>query len=318
MLTSTAEEIDRIVDVLAEAIDAVVGCDDPRRDRLGRPGRRAARLRSAPPAAGDRSARSTAPGPRFELDGRPVVSFASNDYLGLSPHPAVIAAAHDALDRWGTGAGASRSSSAPGPCTPTSKPSWRRGRAPRPRAAVPDRLRGQRRRARPPWPTRPRCSWCPTSSTTRRSSTAPAWPVAESRSPATPTSSTSSRCSPPMTGPALVVADSVFSMDGDEAPVDELAEVCARHGALLVLDEAHAVLGPALPAAAAGDAVVRVGTLSKTLGSLGGFVAGPSWRGRPARQHCPVRSSSPRRRHRPTPRRPWPRSRGPLGRRATS
>src|SRR5690606_3755427 len=37
-----------------------------------------------------------------------VVSFASNDYLGLSAHPTVLAAAHEALDRWGTGATASR------------------------------------------------------------------------------------------------------------------------------------------------------------------------------------------------------------------
>ena len=40
--------------------------------------------------------------------GQPVVHFASNDYLGLSQHPAVAAAAHDAIDRWGTGAGAAR------------------------------------------------------------------------------------------------------------------------------------------------------------------------------------------------------------------
>ncbi|MBA2752599.1 MAG: pyridoxal phosphate-dependent aminotransferase family protein, partial [Actinobacteria bacterium] len=39
---------------------------------------------------------------------RSVVSFASNDYLGLSRHPAVVAAAHDALDRWGTSSASAR------------------------------------------------------------------------------------------------------------------------------------------------------------------------------------------------------------------
>ncbi len=77
--------------------------------------------------------------------------------------------------------------------------------------------------------------------------------------------------------PALVVTDAVFSMDGDVAPLDQLVALCARHGALLVIDEAHAVLGPCLDlsedAGTANSTVVRVGTLSKTLGALGGFVA---------------------------------------------
>src|SRR5262249_750026 len=48
-------------------------------------------------------------GPEFELeDGRTIVSFASNDYLGLTQHPAVRAAAIDAIDRSGTGSGSAR------------------------------------------------------------------------------------------------------------------------------------------------------------------------------------------------------------------
>ena len=65
-------------------------------------------------------------------------------------------------------------------------------------------------------------------------------------------------------------------MDGDVAPLDDLLDVCARRGALLVIDEAHAVLGPTPDLARAPDVdVLRVGTLSKTMGALGGFVAGP-------------------------------------------
>src|SRR5207247_702657 len=47
-------------------------------------------------------------GPVAHLDGCEVVSFASNDYFGLSQHPAVLAAAHEAIERWGTGAGSAR------------------------------------------------------------------------------------------------------------------------------------------------------------------------------------------------------------------
>ena len=72
----------------------------------------------------------------------------------------------------------------------------------------------------------------------------------------------------------LVATESVFSMDGDLAPLEALSETAIRHEALLVVDEAHAigVFGGGLAARGAGAVVV--GTLSKALGSIGGFAAG--------------------------------------------
>ncbi len=79
---------------------------------------------------------------------------------------------------------------------------------------------------------------------------------------------------------AVVVTDAVFSVDGDLAPLRELHRVVRRHGALLVIDEAHAlgVVGPggrgaAYEAGLAGEPdVILTVTLSKSLGSQGGAV----------------------------------------------
>ncbi|HMP91058.1 MAG TPA: aminotransferase class I/II-fold pyridoxal phosphate-dependent enzyme [Kiritimatiellia bacterium] len=81
---------------------------------------------------------------------------------------------------------------------------------------------------------------------------------------------------------ALVVVDGLYSMEGDIAPIPDIVELCRAHGALLMVDEAHSigVLGKTghgvqehfgLPH----DAIdVKMGTLSKSLSSAGGFVAG--------------------------------------------
>lgn len=79
-------------------------------------------------------------------------------------------------------------------------------------------------------------------------------------------------------GKVLIVTDSVFSMDGDAAPLPELVTLSARYGALLMVDEAHAtgVLGHGLVPSLglSGQVPIVMGTCSKALGSLGGFVAG--------------------------------------------
>lgn len=85
-------------------------------------------------------------------------------------------------------------------------------------------------------------------------------------------------------GPAVTVSDTVFSVDGDAAPLAELAAVCREYGAGLLVDDAHGlgVLGEGgqgAPRAAglAGDPdVVVTVTLSKSLGSQGGAVLGPA------------------------------------------
>jgi 8-amino-7-oxononanoate synthase len=84
-------------------------------------------------------------------------------------------------------------------------------------------------------------------------------------------------------GGVLVVVDGVFSMEGDVAPLVDIAELCSRHGARLMVDEAHGagVLGARGAGAAellgVEDRVdLRMGTFSKSLAACGGFVAGPA------------------------------------------
>lgn len=204
------------------------------------------------------------------LDGRPMVSFAANDYLGLTHHPTVQAAAHAALERWGAGSGASR-------LVVGSRP-----------------VHSELEVALARWKGTEDALLFPTGYAANLGAL-----TVFGRSDVTVLSDELNHASiidgcrlaraqvgiyrhgdldhladllAGVAGPALVVTDAVFSMDGDAADLTGLAELTARHGALLVLDEAHAVLGPEPPNQ---PGMLRVGTLSKTLGALGGFVAGP-------------------------------------------
>jgi 8-amino-7-oxononanoate synthase len=206
-------------------------------------------------------------------DGEWVVSFASNDYLGLTSHPSVIAAGHAALDRWGTGSGSAR-------LIVGSRP-------------IHTELEHELAR----WKGTERCALFPTgfaanlgvlttfatdgvlvcSDELNHASIIDGCRLARAEV-AVYRHRDVDQVRDLLRGRgdrrALVVSDTVFSMDGDTADVDALLALCEHERALLVLDEAHAVLGPALSVPSDGE-VLRVGTCSKTLGALGGFVAGP-------------------------------------------
>ncbi|MEK7477504.1 MAG: 8-amino-7-oxononanoate synthase [Candidatus Coatesbacteria bacterium] len=218
------------------------------------------------------------------LDGRPMVNFGSNNYLGLATHPEVIAAAQEAAGAEGTGTGASRLLSG-------NQSGYRRLEA-------------------------TLADWKGTESALVFSS---GFAAAVGAIPALAGPGDAVACDRlahaslldgarlsrarllvyPHADPAaldrvlarqrrrfrrvLVVTDGLFSMDGDICPLPELIAVAERHDARLLVDDAHAtgVLGGGGGGTlehfgvAGVDRVVQMGTLSKALGSAGGFIAGP-------------------------------------------
>ncbi|MBP7163887.1 MAG: aminotransferase class I/II-fold pyridoxal phosphate-dependent enzyme, partial [Candidatus Omnitrophica bacterium] len=81
----------------------------------------------------------------------------------------------------------------------------------------------------------------------------------------------------------VIITESVFSMDGDLAPLDRIARLAKEHGAVVMVDEAHAagVFGAGGRGAVdhfgcGGDIALQMGTLSKAFGSAGAYVCGPA------------------------------------------
>ncbi len=221
-------------------------------------------------------------GPRFEWNGRTLINFGSNNYLGLAEHPRVKAAAVRAIEREGVGAGASRLLTGHASVHDELERALARlkgteaalvfstgyqanlgiipslvGRgdlilADRDcHASLIDGCRAGNARFR----------------VYRRDRLDQLKAVLSRR---------------PATGHALLVTDSVFSMEGDLAPLPDLIALAEQHDALLLVDDAHAtgVFG----ARGSGSSehwtlrdrpIIQMGTLSKALGALGGFVAGP-------------------------------------------
>ena len=219
------------------------------------------------------------PGVRFSLDGQAVLSFASNDYLGLATHPQVLSAAKEAVDKSGSGSSASpllAGHKAEHLALERALAAFKRSAAAlvfpsgyQAALATLGALAGAEdtilldRLAHASLLDGAKLSGARLRAFKHNSPGELARLLAREKT---------RRC--------LVVVESLYSMDGDVAPLAELLPLTEKNGALLLVDEAHAtgVLGQnghgvlehapgALP-----PHVIALGTLSKALASQGGFV----------------------------------------------
>ncbi|RKH55863.1 8-amino-7-oxononanoate synthase [Corallococcus aberystwythensis] len=208
-----------------------------------------------------------------------LVNFSSNDYLGLAASPAVRAAAASALERYGVGTGASRL--VVGDMVPHQRLEARLARFERAEAV---RLFNSGYAANTGiLPALVGPGDAVFSDALNHASLVDGCRLSRARVVVYPHADVAALTRALDQTPArrkLVVTDSVFSMDGDVAPLRELVAACEAHGAALMVDEAHAtgVLGArgaglceALGVEARVD--LRMGTLSKALGGLGAYVA---------------------------------------------
>jgi 8-amino-7-oxononanoate synthase len=220
-------------------------------------------------------------GVRASIGGSELLAFCSNDYLGLADHPRVVEAFVAAAREWGVGSGASHLVS--GHCREhqlleQELAAFTR----RPRAllfstgymanlAVVTTLAGKGDRV--------------IEDRLNHASLLDAGLASGARFQRfrhADVGALRSRLSRAGTGRTLVVTDGVFSMDGDVAPLRELADACRAGNAWLFVDDAHGlgVLGDSgrgsLEAAGLGiaDVPILMGTLGKALGTFGAFVAG--------------------------------------------
>ena len=222
-------------------------------------------------------------GPRMTVEGRQVTCLCSNDYLSLAGDPAVRAVAVAAIEKWGVGAGASRLISGTTglhvqlerrlaefkgtPSAVVTSTGWMANRVAVGALAGPGDLILCDKLSHASIIDAALCSGARTRTFAHGNTARLEALLRRHRARAR-------RC--------LIATDSLFSMDGDLAPLGELVELKKRYDSQLLIDEAHAtgVLGRMGRGAAEllgveGDIDATAGTLSKALGALGGFVAGP-------------------------------------------
>ncbi len=239
------------------------------------------RKRSDEGLARTRRAVASAQGRTLWVDGRELLAFASNDYLGLAAHPAIAAAAREALARWGVGAGASHLvcghteaheamerelAAFVAPCAGARAASFSSGYlanlailsalGDRDTAIFADRLNHA----------------CLNDGALLARAALVRYAHGDVAALARRLESSGARRK-------IVATDAVFSMDGDVAPLREILELAHRHDAWLVVDDAHGfgVLGEGRGSLAhcgiASDRIVYMGTLGKAAGVAGAFVA---------------------------------------------
>jgi 8-amino-7-oxononanoate synthase len=215
-------------------------------------------------------------GPRVLLDGEPVLLLCSNNYLGLADHPRVRQAAADAAMRWGVGAGASRLVS--GSMTIHRRLEEALADFKGSEACV---LFGSGYLANTGVIASLAGDGVVLSDALNHASIVDGCRLARAETVVyehTDVEHLEWGLRQAEGRPAVIVTDSVFSMDGDVAPLEEICEVARAYGARLVVDEAHGTgaLGPGGRGLVAelgleGEIDVVVGTLGKAFGSYGAY-----------------------------------------------
>ncbi len=243
---------------------------DLRLGELAAAGRRR-RLRAVEPLAAG----------RVRVAGRELVNFSANDYLGLSRHPLLVERARDWAARFGAGSGASRLVT--GHLAALEAVEERIARAKGTEAALVFASGWQCNASVLPalldgglWDGRPEVFADRLNHASLHMGCQAAG-VRQHRFRHNDLGHLAELLDRHRDGPAVIVTESVFSMDGDVTDIAALAGLAARCDALLYVDEAHAtgVLGQGGFGLTVGHAVdVTMGTFSKAMGSFGAYVAG--------------------------------------------
>jgi len=217
-------------------------------------------------------------GVHVERGGRTLISFSCNDYLGLSHHPKVKAAAAAAIEAWGTGSGASRLVTGDNPLIGELETRLAKlkgteaacvfGSGYLANAGIVPTLTGERDLILIDELAHA-CLWAGSQLSPARTVMFRHNDVAHLEALLIEHRAAHRR--------ALVLTDGVFSMDGDLAPLDRLTTLCAAHDAWLLSDDAHGVgvLAEGRGSSFAYDGVhppLQMGTLSKAIGGYGGYL----------------------------------------------